>query len=103
MRLERNPNIVWRHEARREAELLAAQERGEEIGDKGTVILIDSGTMHQLNLLGGEIWQLCDGQYTLEQIVEQLASDYAVDRSVVEQDVRDFVADLQQRGWLNHV
>jgi len=99
---KRNPAIIWRHEARREAELLAAQQQGEAIDEKGTVILIDNGTMHQLNLLGGEIWRLCDGQRSLEQLIESLAAEYAVDRQELEEDVRGFVADLQQRGWLTH-
>jgi len=102
MILKRNPAIIWRHEARREAELLAAQEQGEAIDDKGTVILIDNGTMHQLNLLGGEIWRLCDGERDFDQLVAALAADYDVERSELEEDVRGFVADLQQRGWLTH-
>jgi len=100
--LKRNPAIIWRHEARREQELLAAQEQGEDIADGGTVILIHQGTMHQLNLLGGEIWQLCDGERSLEQIVDALVATYEVDRDELEQDVREFVADLSERGWLNH-
>lgn len=99
---QRNSSIVWRHEAKREEELLAAQEQGEDISEGGTVILIHQGTMHQLNLLGGEIWQLCDGERSLDQIIAELAADYEVERSVLEEDVRVFVTDLTQRGWLNH-
>jgi len=101
-RPQRNSTIVWRHEARREKELLAAQEQGEDISEGGTVILIHQGTMHQLNLLGGEIWQRCDGERSLEQIVEELASEYAVEKAELEQDVRSFVDDLVERGWLTH-
>ncbi|PNU19905.1 pyrroloquinoline quinone biosynthesis peptide chaperone PqqD [Geothermobacter hydrogeniphilus] len=99
-RPQRNTAIVWRHEAGRERELLAAQQQGEDISEGGTVILVHQGTMHQLNLLGGEIWLRCDGERSLEQIINELAGEYEVDRGELEQDVRDFVADLEQRGWL---
>ena len=53
--LLRNPDIVWRVERRREEEIVKALERGEDVAERGTVILIISGMMHQLNLVGGRI------------------------------------------------
>jgi len=97
---KRKESIVWRHEKRREEQILAAAERGEEIADQGTVILVVDGTMHQLNLLGGEIWRRCDGEQSIEQIVADLAREYEVGTDELTRDVTEFVADLQQRGWL---
>ena len=54
---QRNPDIVWRVEKRRQENVLKALESGEEADDTGTVILLLSGMMHQLNLVGGMIWQ----------------------------------------------
>ena len=101
-RLKRNPEIVWRVEKQREAEVVKALEAGEDPGERGTVLLIVSGTMHQLNMVGGTIWQLADGAKTTEQIVDQLAADYDVDRAELADDVHAFVEDLVQRGWLIH-
>lgn len=98
----RNPAIVWRHEARREEELLKAQDLGEDISESGTVILVAEGTMHQLNLLGGEIWQRCDGTRNANDIVAELAAEYDVDSDEVNTDVGLFVDDLLKRGWLQH-
>ncbi|WP_305041080.1 GeoRSP system PqqD family peptide chaperone [Geoalkalibacter sp.] len=99
----RNPQIVWRHEKRREEEILKAQERGEAVEDRGTVILIISGMMHQLNLVGGHIWSLCDGSRDVDGLIEALAEDFEVEREELVEDVRDFLADLEQRGWLSYV
>ena len=64
----RNPEIVWRVEKRRQSEVMAALEAGEDADDSGTVILLLSGMRHQLNLVGGLIWQQCDGEKTIDEI-----------------------------------
>lgn len=99
----RRKDIIWRHEARREQELLEAQNRGEDISDRGTVILVADGAMHQLNLLGGEIWRLCDGTVTVGDIVRDLAAEYDVDAAEIDRDVREFLTDLHSRGWIDYV
>lgn len=96
----RNPEIVWRVERRRRDEVVRALAAGEEAGERGTVLLIDRGTMHQLNLVGGMIWERCDGSRDLAQIVAELADEFAVGRDELESDVHAFVADLVARGWL---
>ena len=65
-RPQRNPEIVWRVEQRRQAEAIKALEAGEDAAERGTVILLLSGMMHQLNLVGGMIWERCDGQRSIE-------------------------------------
>lgn len=99
---QRNPEIVWRVEKRRQAEVLKALEAGEDVDDSGTVILLLSGMMHQLNLVGGLIWQQCDGQKTLAEIAGELATEFSVEQVEVEADVAEFVADLTERGWLSN-
>ena len=99
---QRNPEIVWRVEKRRQAEVLKALDAGEDVDDSGTVILLQSGMMHQLNLVGGLIWQQCDGQQTLADIAGELAKEFSVEQAEVESDVAEFVADLTERGWLSN-
>lgn len=100
--LVRNPDIVWRVEKRRQEDILQALEKGEDVSERGTVILIISGMMHQLNLVGGMIWSLCDGSRSPAAIVTELAREFEVEDSVLSQDVEEFVADLLNRGWLTH-
>ncbi|AMV72404.1 hypothetical protein JCM30471_09210 [Desulfuromonas carbonis] len=97
---KRNPALIWRHEKRREEEILAAMAKGEDVSERGTVILLEGGTMHQLNLVGGMIWSLCDGNRSREQIVEALATEFDAERNELEADVAIFLEDLQGRGWL---
>lgn len=99
-RPQRNREIVWRVEKRRQADILDALEAGDEIPDLGTVTLIQSGMMHQLNLVGGMIWERCDGLHTVEQIVNELATEFDVLRADLQEDVDAFIADLAGKGWL---
>ena len=103
MKLQRNPEIVWRVEKRREQDILQALERGEDVTSRGTVILIISGMMHQLNLVGGRIWTLCDGSRDEAQIAVELAQEFDAAPDEIAGDVADFVADLIERGWLIRV
>lgn len=98
--LVRNPDIVWRVEIRRETEIVQALERGEDVAERGTVILIISGMMHQLNLVGGRIWSLCDGSRRRADIIHALAGEFDVERAELAEDVEAFIEDLRQRGWL---
>lgn len=101
--LERNPQIVWRNEKRREAQVLQKLEKGGDVDEHGTVILLISGMMHQLNLLGGRIWNLCDGSRQQEQIVDALLEEFTVERDILDADVTEFIQDLIKRGWLSYV
>ncbi len=99
--IRRNPDIIWREEEEARAEVVRAMERGDDASGEGTVLLVESGMMHQLNLLGGEIWKLLDG-IDEERLVDTLAMTFDVDRDILARDIRDFLADLDRRGWLVH-
>ena len=98
--LIRDPKIIWRVEKLREAQVAEAMVAGEEPDDQGTVILIVAGTMHQLNYVGGSIWQLCDGSRDIDAVVTALLDEFDVDRDELAADVEAFVEDLIERGWL---
>lgn len=100
--LHRNPDIVWRVEKRRQQAVIDRLEAGEEIDDEGTVILLISGMMHQLNLLGGMIWTLCDGSRGIKLVISELQEEFDVDEATLLNDVQEFVDDLLERGWLSY-
>jgi pyrroloquinoline quinone biosynthesis protein D len=100
MNLQRNPEIVWRVEKQREAQVLEAMERDEDVSAEGTVILIASGMMHQLNYVGGRIWVLCDGSRSDEELLALLAGEFNVDAAELAADLHEFINDLTNREWL---
>ncbi len=100
--IRRNPDIVWREEEEARAEVIEALGRGEDVHGEGTVLLVISGTMHELNILGGEIWKLLDGSRDEEVVVSELHRTFDVDRETLAADVRAFLNDLKSRGWISH-
>jgi pyrroloquinoline quinone biosynthesis protein D len=99
--IRRNPDVVWREEEEAREEVISAMERGEDASGEGTVLLIVSGMMHQLNILGGEIWKLLDG-VSEDFVVDDLANIFEVDRDTLASDVRAFLMDIASRGWISY-
>lgn len=52
-----------------------------------------------LNQSAGDIWRLADGDLTVDEITVLLSSAYSADEQLVAQDVRNTVAELQERGF----
>ena len=48
----------------------------------------------------GRIWQLCDGDHTIDQIVDHLAGIYDADRLQIDRDTREFLAVLERHGFV---
>jgi hypothetical protein len=56
-----------------------------------------------VNESGAEIWQLCDGTHSVDEIVEGLALRYDAPRNRIEGDAREFLAVLLQHGLLDRL
>ena len=59
------------------------------------------GKVRVLNPVGARVWELADGQRTLGDIVEAIATEFQVDVARVETDIPVFCEDLAQRGVLS--
>ncbi len=104
--LRRNPDIQWRVEPHREdhvRKVLCDPGRtaeDKEITGIGTVTLLDGGIMHQLNLLAGEIWKLCDGSMDRSGVVSCLEELFDVDLSELKADVDSFLDEMTDKGMI---
>lgn len=98
--LTREPSVFWRVEARREEQarrILAGQEEGDAEA-LGTMTLLAGGSMHQLNVVGGEIWKLCDGTRDRAAVAEALRERFEAGGDELRGAVDEFVEDLLARG-----
>ena len=102
-RYRRKPGIAWREEPESREEALAALSEGRDAADRGTLIVVVAGQIFELYLLGAEIWKLCDGSRSVGEIVEELTGRYDVTAEELERDVREFLADVEERGWLEMI
>lgn len=99
----RRQGIAWRDEEEAAREAQAALAEGRDAGEDGTLILVDSGQVFELNLLGAEIWKLCDGRRTAGEVVDDLLLRYEVERRELCGDVEAFLDDMVERGWMERM
>ncbi len=63
----------------------------------------DLEAIYVLNEIGTRVWQLLDGQRTVEEIVDIIAREYAVDRARIARDVDTFLNELQSLRLVERV
>ena len=74
------------------------------VGDDGGLVVQPSRSEVQvLNPVGSKVYALLDGQHTVAQIVDAVVEEFDVSVEQAEQDVGDFLDDLEARGMLEAV
>ena len=65
-----------------------------------TRVLLDpaDGNYFALDEVSGRIWDLCDGDRTVAQVVEALCAEYDAPRETVEADAMEFLGELLTDG-----
>ncbi|MDA8169043.1 MAG: GeoRSP system PqqD family peptide chaperone [Nitrospiraceae bacterium] len=99
MRIFRNPEAMWREEDKFAEQAYDGLGKGEDVSEIGTSIILCAGKMHSFNVLGTEIWKLCDGK-TAEEIVSGLREKFDVGEDVLREDVGDFLKGLKEEGLI---
>ncbi|OGW32190.1 MAG: GeoRSP system PqqD family protein [Nitrospirae bacterium GWC2_42_7] len=93
----RNAEAMWREEDLSKEEAMKGLETGEDVSEIGTSIILFQGKMHAINILGTEIWKLCEGR-TSEDIVFELSKYFEVELPVLEADVNAFLQNMKELG-----
>jgi hypothetical protein len=71
-------------------------------GEAVVITPVDS-TMHSLNDTGTRIWEAIDGQRSLKEVAQLLATEFAVDRDRAQKDTLWFVECLAKKGLVDKV
>ncbi|MDA8241091.1 MAG: GeoRSP system PqqD family peptide chaperone [Nitrospiraceae bacterium] len=100
MKIFRNPDAKWREEDKFREKAYEGLGKGQDVSGIGTSIILHSGKMHSFNLLGTEIWKLCDGR-TVEEIVSELKEKFEVDEETLRSDVDAFLEHLKEEGLVH--
>ena len=101
MKIYRNPDVLWREEEEASREALGVLERGDDVEEMGTSLLFADGVMVTLNLLGTEIWKMCDG-ISSEELIAALLVQFEVEEEVLREDVQLFLDDLLSKGFIRY-
>ncbi len=100
MRPKRNPEVVWRLEKGMREMAWDKARKGEEYEDLGVATLMIGGSIHQLNLVGAEIWSRINGINTVQRISAEIAELFGADPKEIEEDVDAFLKGIEQKGWV---
>ena len=70
--------------------------------DGETLILNrEEGRLHQLNPTASFIWDCCDGNSDIAEIIDRLAATYEVDYSTARKDVEEVLSNLRNSKLLD--
>ena len=69
-----------------------------DVADDAILLDIDSGYFFQLNRSAARIWSLLETPLTFGQLCASLQEEFGIEADACRADVREFVADLTERG-----
>ncbi len=101
LKVYRNPDIMWREEDEYKEQALEGLDKGDDVGEVGTSVLYSGGTMLSLNILGTEIWKLCDGK-SVDEMVALLVEEFEVESEVLKSDVMVFLDELKEKDFISY-
>lgn len=88
-------DVALEERLRRQDGILAQEAQGQ------TVLLrLEDGGYYALDEVGAMIWDLCDGERAVGDIVAALCEEFDAPESTVRADVLEFIADLRRERLL---
>ena len=77
----RNKDMVWRM-----------------VGNEVFIINKDGTVIHQLNIVGSEIWKSSEGNLTIRQIIENICNSFEIAEVQAKADTIEFVKNMLVQG-----
>ena len=96
----KNPEVVWRLEKGMHEMAWGKARKDEEYEDLGVLTLMIGGSIHQLNLVGAEIWTRINGVNSPKKISREIASLFGWEEGETEEAVLEFLKGIAEQGWV---
>ncbi len=100
---KRNLEVVWRVEKGMHEIAWEKVRKEEEYEDIAVLTLMVDGKIHQLNLVGAEIWTRLNGINALGKISAEVAALFSWDPEEAEEAVLEFLRGIEEQGWVRLV
>ena len=97
---KRNPDVVWRLEKGIHEMAWDKARKEEEFEDLGVLTLMVKGGIHQLNLVGAEIWTRINGISTVKKISSEVGKQFGWEDGETEEGVLGFLKGIAEQGWV---
>ena len=72
-----------------------------DVGDELLVLDEKHEQLHQLNATAAYLWDLCDGQHSVQAMAKELSDFYGIDEAVALKDVRHVLDDLARLNLIH--
>lgn len=93
----RNPALQWEQLDNGEVRIILPR-RDDRIGKVLSVLFyVPKSRPVSLDMVGASVWQLCDGEHTVEDIVEALRDEHRLHRREAEVSLTEFLKTLGKR------
>jgi Coenzyme PQQ synthesis protein D (PqqD) len=93
--MSNGPEVMLGRRLRRKDGVLAQEARGQ------TVLLrLEDGGYYALDEVGARIWELCDGDRAVEEIVAVLCAEFDAPEPIVRADALEFIGELRRERLL---
>ncbi len=100
VRPKRSPDVVWRLEKGLHEAAWDKARKEESFEDLGVLTLMVGGGIHQLNLVGAEIWTRINGVNSVEKISAEVGDLFGWEPGETLEAVSEFLKGLEGRGWI---
>lgn len=70
------------------------------IDGEAVIVDLDSSELYSLNPTATVIWEACEEEVTLEEVVDKIVEEFEVEREVAEEDCVGFVEEFSENGLL---
>jgi hypothetical protein len=72
---------------------------------KGQAFIVDAEkqTLHNLNETGTRIWQLLEKGKTFDEIAEILYNEFEVPKKQAEEDIKEFIDELERKKLIEKI
>lgn len=69
----------------------------------GVVVPIPRERRIELDSVGKQVWELCDGEHTLREMIEEFQREHKLTRAEAEWSLRNYLRELGKRGLVGFV
>ncbi len=68
------------------------------VSDEFFILTLEDGTLHRINAMGEEIWEIINGRTTVREIIKQIITAYNVEANTAHIDVVEFIQSIIKKG-----
>ena len=96
----RNPQLKWRINEEELVEVIVPRRKDIFGRAVGFLFFVPENRPVTLDEVGSRVWHLCDGEETVDEIIQVLSEEYKLGRREVEASLTEYLRTLGQRGMV---